>query len=99
MADSKKCAKRKRAVARPDRPEDMTTENDRHVPNTPWERLEESIASQARIAPRRRAATVPDGDPRAGGDASKAPLTLTESELGPIEGDSSGTSWDDPDEL
>lgn len=76
----------------------MITENDGHVPTTPWERLEESIASQARIAPR-RAATVPDGDPRAGGDASKAPLTLTETELGPIEGDSSGTSWDDPDEL
>jgi hypothetical protein len=77
----------------------MKTENDGHVPTTPWDQLEESIASQARIAPPRRTATVPDGDARAGGDASKAPLTLTETELGPMEGDSSGTSWDDPDEL
>jgi len=78
----------------------MTTENGSHVPTTPWDRLEESIASQARIAPPRRSAdSDPDGDPRAGGDASKAPQTLTETELGPMEGASSGTSWDDPDEL
>ena len=77
----------------------MTTENESRVPNTPWDRLEESIASQARIAPRQSAATLPDGDPRAGGDATKAPQSLSETELGPIEGYSSGVSWDDPDEL
>jgi hypothetical protein len=68
-------------------------------PDPAMERLEESIASQARIAPRRRGPEAPTGDPRAGGDASKAPLTLSQTELGPIEGDSSGVSWDDPDEL
>jgi hypothetical protein len=77
----------------------MITEEEGRVPNTPRDRLDESIASQARIAPRRRKATVPDGDPRAGGDATKAPLSLSETELGPIEGHSSGVSWDDPDEL
>jgi hypothetical protein len=35
----------------------------------------------------------------AGGDASRAPQSLSATELHPIEGDSSGTSWDDPDEL
>ncbi|GAA4832711.1 hypothetical protein GCM10023221_05940 [Luteimicrobium xylanilyticum] len=35
----------------------------------------------------------------AGGDASRAPQSLSAMELHPIEGDSSGTSWDDPDEL
>ncbi|MFC8733813.1 hypothetical protein ACFT5B_15265 [Luteimicrobium sp. NPDC057192] len=35
----------------------------------------------------------------AGGDASRAPQSLSKTELHPIEGDSSGTSWDDPDEL
>ncbi|CAM3659195.1 hypothetical protein [Isoptericola cucumis] len=60
--------------------------------------LEESIASQARIAPRRHAAGDPHPDPRPGGDASKAPTSLTAQELDPIEA-SSGVSWDDPDEL
>jgi hypothetical protein len=67
-------------------------------PTRVWERLDESIASSARIAPRRRDAD-PEGDPRAGGDASKAPHSLRETELGPIDGASSGISWDDPDEL
>jgi hypothetical protein len=60
--------------------------------------LEESIASQARLSPRR---TDPDvfRDPRPGGDASKAPASLSATELHPIEGASSGVSWDDPDEL
>ena len=62
------------------------------------DRLEESVASQARIAPARRRGAS-EGDPRAGGDATKAPLTLSQTELAPIEGDSSGVSWDDPDEL
>ncbi|MGC5166386.1 hypothetical protein [Luteimicrobium sp. DT211] len=35
----------------------------------------------------------------AGGDASRAPQSLSATELHPIEGASSGTSWDDPDEL
>ncbi|WP_098463752.1 hypothetical protein [Isoptericola jiangsuensis] len=61
--------------------------------------LDESIASQARIAPRRRSAEDPHGDPRTGGDATKAPTSLSQSERRPIEGASSGHSWDDPDEL
>jgi hypothetical protein len=35
----------------------------------------------------------------AGGDAARAPHSLSATELHPIEGASSGTSWDDPDEL
>jgi hypothetical protein len=35
----------------------------------------------------------------AGGDATRAPHSLSATELHPIEGSSSGTSWDDPDEL
>jgi hypothetical protein len=35
----------------------------------------------------------------AGGNASRAPHSLHATELHPIEGASSGTSWDDPDEL
>lgn len=35
----------------------------------------------------------------AGGDAKRAPHSLSETERHPIEGASSGTSWDDPDEL
>ncbi|WP_277213710.1 hypothetical protein [Isoptericola croceus] len=61
--------------------------------------LDESIASQARIAPRRRSRTDPHGDPRVGGDASKAPTSLSQAERHPHEGASSGHSWDDPDEL
>lgn len=60
--------------------------------------LEESMASAGRIAlptPDRS----PDSDPRSGGDASKAPASLSAVELHPIEGDSSGKSWDDPEEL
>jgi hypothetical protein len=60
--------------------------------------LEESLASSSRISlpePERE----PDSDPRSGGDASKAPTSLSAVELHPIEGDSSGVSWDDPDEL
>ncbi|MCA5893949.1 hypothetical protein LEP48_11370 [Isoptericola sp. NEAU-Y5] len=63
------------------------------------EPLDESIASQARISPRRVETLDPHGDPRAGGDASKAPTSLRQTELHPIEGASSGVSWDDPDEL
>ncbi|GAA4727864.1 hypothetical protein GCM10023216_18880 [Isoptericola chiayiensis] len=61
--------------------------------------LDESIASQARIAPKRRSASDPHGDPRTGGDATKAPNSLSQSERRPMEGASSGHSWDDPDEL
>ncbi|WP_069386812.1 hypothetical protein [Cellulosimicrobium cellulans] len=39
------------------------------------------------------------GDVLAGGDPTKAPHSLSETERRPIEGASSGTSWDDPDEL
>jgi hypothetical protein len=60
--------------------------------------LEESMASAGRIAlrPPHRSA---DSDPISGGDASKAPASLSAVELHPIEGDSSGKSWDDPEEL
>ncbi|WP_425957002.1 hypothetical protein [Xylanimonas sp. McL0601] len=61
-------------------------------------RLEESIASSGRIA-LRQPDREPDADPRSGGDASKAPTSLSAVELHPIEGDSSGHSWDDPEEL
>ncbi|GAB2466441.1 hypothetical protein [Xylanimonas ulmi] len=60
--------------------------------------LQESLASAGRIA-LKQPAPAPDADPRAGGDASKAPTSLSAVELHPIEGDSSGKSWDDPDEL
>ena len=59
---------------------------------------EESLASAGRIA-LRTPHRSPDSDPRSGGDASKAPTSLSSVELHPIEGDSSGKSWDDPDEL
>jgi hypothetical protein len=69
---------------------DETSQSDRF--------LRESLASAGRIA-----LTVPprsgESDPRSGGDPSKAPTSLSAVELHPIEGDSSGTSWDDPDEL
>lgn len=60
--------------------------------------LEESIASAGRIAlpePERD----PAADLRGGGDPSKAPASFRAVELGPIEMASSGTSWDDPEEL
>lgn len=66
-------------------------------PTRAWDGLEESMASTARIAPRRR--HDGEGDPRSGGDPSKAPHSLSETELGPSDGASSGVSWDDPDEL
>ncbi|QAY71209.1 hypothetical protein [Xylanimonas protaetiae] len=71
-----------------------TTEQENRVQRL----LQESMASAGRIAlaaPSRN----PDSDPRSGGDASKAPTSLSAVELHPIEGDSSGKSWDDPDEL
>jgi hypothetical protein len=61
--------------------------------------IDESIASTARLSPHRVARTGPRVSVLAGGDATRAPATLTSSELRPIEGDSSGVSWDDPDEL
>ena len=60
--------------------------------------LEESLASSSRIA-LRQPDRDPDANPRSGGDASKAPTSLSAVELHPIEGDSSGHSWDDPEEL
>ena len=60
--------------------------------------LEESMVSAGRIA-LRAPDRSPDADPRSGGDASKAPTSLSAVELHPIEGDSSGKSWDDPEEL
>jgi len=60
--------------------------------------LEESIASASRIS-----VPEPEQDPaadlRGGGDPSKAPASLRAVELGPIEMPSSGTSWDDPEEI
>jgi hypothetical protein len=77
----------------------MITDKEEPARTRARELLEESNASQARIAPRRRSADDPHGDPRAGGDATKAPTSLSQTELRPIEGYSSGHSWDDPDEL
>jgi len=77
----------------------MNTEDTGASPTVPVDRLDESIASQARLAPRRRPQDDHDRDPRSGGDAAKAPTSLSAAELGPMEGASSGVSWDDPDEL
>ncbi|GII97960.1 hypothetical protein CLV28_1613 [Sediminihabitans luteus] len=57
-----------------------------------------SDIASARLAPRR----IHDderGDVLAGGDASKAPQSLREQWRERIVHTSSGTSWDDPDEL
>ncbi|WP_418276725.1 hypothetical protein ACNHYB_02130 [Isoptericola jiangsuensis] len=77
----------------------MITDKEEPAPTGARMLLDESIASQARIAPRRRSATDKHGDPRTGGDATKAPTSLSQTVLRPIEGASSGHSWDDPDEL
>ncbi|GAB6938872.1 hypothetical protein [Isoptericola variabilis] len=77
----------------------MSTDGTGTRPTVPVDRLDESIASQARLAPRRRPLDDRDRDARSGGDAAKAPASLSAAELGPIEGASSGVSWDDPDEL
>lgn len=60
---------------------------------------EESVASYARISQRRPRQRPTRSELLGGGDASKAPKRLAADELHPIEGDSSGHSWDDPDEL
>ncbi|GAA1871534.1 hypothetical protein [Myceligenerans crystallogenes] len=60
---------------------------------------EESLAGYARIAPRPRKQRPTRRAVLGGGDATKAPKRLGTGELAPMEGDSSGTSWDDPDEL
>jgi hypothetical protein len=60
--------------------------------------LNESDVASARLSPR-RGDEDEHGDVLTGGDASKAPHSLSETERRPIEGASSGTSWDDPDEL
>ncbi len=77
----------------------MSTEHPEDSPDRARHLLDESIASQARIAPRRRSHTDPHGDPRSGGDASKAPHSLSEAERHLHEDASSGHSWDDPEEL
>ncbi|MGH8964141.1 MAG: hypothetical protein ACRDXB_02255 [Actinomycetes bacterium] len=77
----------------------MSTEDTGPQPQAPVDRLDESNASQARLAPRRRRAGDEYRDPRSGGDAAKAPTSLSAAELHPIECASSGISWDDPDEL
>ncbi|MBE7700671.1 hypothetical protein H9623_10170 [Oerskovia sp. Sa1BUA8] len=63
--------------------------------------LNESDVSSARISPRARIRLEDeaDADVREGGDASKAPHSLSEVERQPASGTSSGRSWDDPDEL
>ncbi|GAB4085872.1 hypothetical protein GCM10028784_25020 [Myceligenerans cantabricum] len=60
---------------------------------------EESVASYARIAPRPRARRPTRSELLGGGDATKAPKRLAAEELHPMSGDSSGVSWDDPEEL
>jgi len=59
--------------------------------------LNESDIASARLSPRHEDDEL--GDVLTGGDATKAPHSLSEAERRPIEGASSGTSWDDPDEL
>ncbi|MFF3065669.1 hypothetical protein EQW78_07690 [Oerskovia turbata] len=63
--------------------------------------LNESDVSSARISPRTRIRLEDEAeaDVREGGDASKAPHSLSEAERQPSDGMSSGRSWDDPDEL
>lgn len=69
------------------------------VESEPTDLVDESNTSYAHISPPavRRAATR--RGILGGGDASKAPRNLAESELDPIAGASSGVSWDDPEEL
>lgn len=61
--------------------------------------LNQSDIASARLSPRREDEGEGSGDVLTGGDATKAPQSLSENERRPIEGASSGTSWDDPDEL
>ncbi|WP_100350951.1 hypothetical protein [Luteimicrobium subarcticum] len=58
-----------------------------------------STAPSARTDEERSIAREHRRDVLAGGDAKRAPHSLSETERHPIEGASSGTSWDDPDEL
>ncbi len=60
--------------------------------------VNEADIATAKIAPAPRPADA-HGDVLAGGDATKAPSSLTAAECRPIAGASSGTSWDDPDGL
>jgi hypothetical protein len=63
------------------------------------ELAEQSVASYARIAPRPRKRRPTRSELLGGGDATKAPKRLAAEELHPMTGDSSGVSWDDPEEL
>ncbi|MBE1876806.1 hypothetical protein [Myceligenerans pegani] len=63
------------------------------------ELAEESPASYARIAPRPPKRRPTRSELLGGGDATKAPKRLAAEELHPMTGDSSGVSWDDPEEL
>jgi hypothetical protein len=60
--------------------------------------LDESLASSARVAPPQHQPS-PDADPRSGGDAARAPRSLTDAERDWSDLDSSGVAWDDPEEL
>ncbi|GAB3169969.1 hypothetical protein GCM10027059_35720 [Myceligenerans halotolerans] len=60
---------------------------------------DESLASYARIAPRPPKRRPTRSEVLGGGDATKAPKRLAAEELHPMTGDSSGISWDDPEEL
>lgn len=60
---------------------------------------DESLASYARISPRPPERRPTRSEVLGGGDATKAPKRLAIGELRPITGDSSGVSWDDPEEL
>ncbi|MBO0610629.1 hypothetical protein [Myceligenerans salitolerans] len=69
-------------------------------PGAAWaEPGDESLASYARIAPKPRERRPTRSEVLGGGDATKAPKRLAIGELRPITGDSSGVSWDDPEEL
>lgn len=60
---------------------------------------DESLASYARISPQPPERRPTRREVLGGGDATKAPKRLNAGELRPITGDSSGVSWDDPEEL
>lgn len=64
-------------------------------PTPPTDAQRPALASDddSALSPERRRELL------AGGDAANAPQSLSATELHPIEGASSGTSWDDPDAL
>lgn len=81
--------------AQPDRPETENLVEDGPEPGTATvaREVDRPGDDEAELTDERRR------DLLGGGDAASAPHSLSQTERHPIEGDSSGTSWDDPDEL